>query len=73
MSYLLPHSLPQPQSDHLNRAEIEELFVVEDEAYTTDSSERNARNPIILPYRRRYWSLRGPCAKGQGDLVGKTF
>ena len=28
---------------------------------------------LILPYMNRCWSLRGPCAKGQGDLVGKTF
>ena len=28
---------------------------------------------IILPYINRCRSLRGPCAKGQGDLDGKTF
>ena len=28
---------------------------------------------FFLPYINKCWSLRGPCAKGQGDLVGKTF
>ena len=23
-------------------------------------------------YRKMYWSLKGPCAKGRGGLVGKT-
>ena len=27
---------------------------------------------FILPYRKM-WSLSGPCVKGQGVLVGKTF
>ena len=31
------------------------------------------QNSCFLPYINRCWSLRGPCAKGQGDLVGKTF
>ena len=28
---------------------------------------------VILPYRKRCWSLSGPCSKGQGVLVGKSF
>ena len=28
---------------------------------------------LFLPYINRCWNLGGPCAKGRGDLVEKTF
>ena len=28
---------------------------------------------MILPHRKSCWSMSGPCAKGQGVLVGENF